>query len=86
MRIKIEREVMLSPQEIKESTKQAMQEIARGASEFIGQEYIASLVERFYTTGERFIVKAGFDPTAPDFAFGTHGAAIKACDFSTLWG
>jgi len=48
----------------------AMREIERGASEFIGREYIASLVECFFNTGERFIVKVGFDPTAPDLHLG----------------
>ncbi len=56
--------------DIESKTKEAMQEIERGASEFIGKEYIASLVERFFKTNERFIVKAGFDPTAPDLHLG----------------
>lgn len=63
-----------------------MQEIARGASEFIGQEYIASLVERFYTTGERFIVKAGFDPTAPDLHLGHTVLLSKLATFQRYGG
>ncbi len=51
-------------------TKEAMQEIERGASEFIGKDYIALLVDRFFKTNKRFIVKAGFDPTAPDLHLG----------------
>lgn len=77
---------MLSPQEIKESTKQAMLEIKRGASEFIGEEYIASLVERFFTTGERFIVKAGFDPTAPDLHLGHVVLLSKLATFQRYGG
>lgn len=56
--------------DIESKVKDAMNELQRGSSEFIGKEYIASLVARFYKTGERFIVKAGFDPTAPDLHLG----------------
>ncbi|PAF44532.1 tyrosine--tRNA ligase [Helicobacter sp. 11S02596-1] len=55
---------------MKQKVQEAMAEITRGASEFIGADYIASLVGRYYTTGERFVVKAGFDPTAPDLHLG----------------
>ncbi|WP_300448621.1 tyrosine--tRNA ligase [uncultured Helicobacter sp.] len=55
---------------MKTQIQEALQEISRGCVEFIGEEYIASLVERFYTTGQRFCVKAGFDPTAPDLHLG----------------
>lgn len=75
----------ISP-EILKSTTRAMQEIARGASEFIGEEYIASLVQRFYTTGERFIVKAGFDPTAPDLHLGHVVLLSKLATFQRYGG
>ncbi len=55
---------------MKTQIQEALQEISRGCVEFIGEEYIASLVERFYTTGQRFCIKAGFDPTAPDLHLG----------------
>lgn len=48
----------------------ALKEIARGANEIIGIEYIEKLVRKYYETNERFIVKAGFDPTAPDLHLG----------------
>ncbi|WQS58010.1 tyrosine--tRNA ligase [Helicobacter pylori] len=48
----------------------ALKEIKRGANEIIGLEYIEKLVRRYYETNERFIVKAGFDPTAPDLHLG----------------
>ncbi len=48
----------------------ALKEIARGANEIIGLEYIEKLVRKYYQTNERFIVKAGFDPTAPDLHLG----------------
>lgn len=75
----------ISP-EILKFTARAMQEIARGASEFIGEEYIASLVQRFYTTGERFIVKAGFDPTAPDLHLGHVVLLSKLATFQRYGG
>ncbi|WRC91986.1 tyrosine--tRNA ligase [Helicobacter pylori] len=48
----------------------ALKEIKRGANEIIGLEYIEKLVRKYYQTNERFIVKAGFDPTAPDLHLG----------------
>ncbi|GAA9994411.1 tyrosine--tRNA ligase [Helicobacter pylori] len=48
----------------------ALKEIKRGANEIIGIEYIEKLVRKYYETNERFIVKAGFDPTAPDLHLG----------------
>ncbi len=48
----------------------ALKEIARGANEIIGLEYIEKLVRKYYETNERFIIKAGFDPTAPDLHLG----------------
>ncbi len=48
----------------------ALREIARGTNEIIGLEYIEKLVRTYYEKKERFIVKAGFDPTAPDLHLG----------------
>ncbi|TLD81638.1 tyrosine--tRNA ligase [Helicobacter sp. MIT 05-5293] len=66
--------------------KEALSEIARGSVEFIGQEYIQSLVERFYASGERFIVKAGFDPTAPDLHLGHTVLLQKLATFQRYGG
>lgn len=67
----------------------AMREIERGTSDIIGIEYIKELVTRFYKENKRFILKAGFDPTAPDLHLGhsvllqkmaifqEHGANVK---------
>ncbi|MEO1927909.1 MAG: tyrosine--tRNA ligase [Nautiliaceae bacterium] len=49
---------------------EAMAEIQRGSSEIIGLEKIEKLVNKFLHTGERFTIKAGFDPTAPDLHLG----------------
>ena len=49
---------------------EAMAEIKRGSSEIIEVEKIEKLVNRFLHTGERFTIKAGFDPTAPDLHLG----------------
>ncbi|WP_120944355.1 tyrosine--tRNA ligase [Helicobacter labacensis] len=48
----------------------AMAQITKGMGECIGLDLLQSLVERFYHTGKRFIIKAGFDPTAPDLHLG----------------
>ncbi|WP_434646808.1 tyrosine--tRNA ligase [Helicobacter pylori] len=48
----------------------ALKEIKRGTNEIIGIEYIEKLVRKYYETNECFIVKAGFDPTAPDLHLG----------------
>ncbi len=48
----------------------ALKEITRGANEIIGLEYIEKLVRKYYETNERFIAKAGFDPTAKDLHLG----------------
>ncbi len=50
--------------------KKALNEIKRGSSEIIGFEKIEELVKKFFETGERFTIKAGFDPTAPDLHLG----------------
>ena len=49
---------------------QALKEIKRGVSEIIDEERIITLVKNFYEKGETFLVKAGFDPTAPDLHLG----------------
>lgn len=49
---------------------EAMAEIQRGSNEIIGLDYIENLVNRYLNTGERFTIKAGFDPTAPDLHLG----------------
>ena len=50
--------------------QEALAEIQRGTAEIIDLERITFLIERFYKTGERYKVKAGFDPTAPDLHLG----------------
>ncbi|MDO7253107.1 tyrosine--tRNA ligase [Helicobacter cappadocius] len=72
--------------ELSDKTKEAMAEISRGCSEFIGADYIASLVERFNQSSERFIVKAGFDPTAPDLHLGHTVLIQKLATFQKYGG
>lgn len=69
-----------------ENLSQAMREIERGIVEFIGAEYIRSLVARFLLTGERFVVKAGFDPTAPDLHLGHTVLIQKLATFQRYGG
>lgn len=71
---------------LSEKTQEAMAEITRGSSEFIGADYIASLVERYYQSGQRFIVKAGFDPTAPDLHLGHTVLIQKLATFQKYGG
>lgn len=49
---------------------EALLEIKRGSFEIIDEQKIAALVKKFIETGERYTVKAGFDPTAPDLHLG----------------
>ncbi len=49
---------------------EAMNEIKRGSVELIGEEKIKELIKKYLETGERFTIKAGFDPTAPDLHLG----------------
>ena len=48
----------------------ALQEIKRGISEIIDEERIITLLKNYFEKGETFLVKAGFDPTAPDLHLG----------------
>lgn len=71
---------------IQHKIQEAMAELNRGRVEFIGEEYIESLVAKFYQTGERFIVKAGFDPTAPDLHLGHSVLLQKLATFQQYGG
>jgi len=48
----------------------ALKEIKRGVSEIIDEERIVTLLKNYFEKGETFLVKAGFDPTAPDLHLG----------------
>lgn len=72
--------------DMREKVANAMDEINRGALEFIGQEYIRDLVARFFLTGEKFILKAGFDPTAPDLHLGHSVLLRKLATFQKFGG
>lgn len=50
--------------------EKALKEIKRGASEIIDEERIITLLKNYFEKGETFLVKAGFDPTAPDLHLG----------------
>lgn len=69
-----------------ENLKTAMSEIKRGSAEFIGEEYITFLVARFLKENKRFIVKAGFDPTAPDLHLGHSVLLQKLATFQRFGG
>ena len=50
--------------------EKALKEIKRGVSEIIDEERIIALLKNYFEKGETFLVKAGFDPTAPDLHLG----------------
>ena len=52
------------------SVELAMSEISRGIAEIIDLERIEKLVKEYYATGQRYKVKLGLDPTAPDLHLG----------------
>ncbi len=78
----------------------ALREIERGTAEIIDRERIETLVRNYYEKGERYKVKLGLDPTAPDLhlghtvilqklaAFQQHGAIVQLLigDFTAMIG
>jgi len=78
----------------------ALREIERGTAEIIDRERIEILIRNFYEKGERYKVKLGLDPTAPDLhlghtvilqklaAFQQHGAIVQLLigDFTAMIG
>lgn len=48
----------------------ALAEIKRGVAELIDEDKIIACLKKFYEKGERYTVKAGFDPTAADLHLG----------------
>ena len=59
----------------------ALADIKRGSSEIIDFERVSNLVKKFLETGERFKVKAGFDPTAADLHLGHTVLLTKLATF-----
>ncbi len=64
----------------------ALKEIERGISEIIDRENLEKLIKRFHETGERYLVKAGFDPTAPDLHLGHTVLIQKLATFQKFGG
>ncbi|MFA5234478.1 MAG: tyrosine--tRNA ligase [Sulfurimonas sp.] len=50
--------------------QEALKEIQRGTAEIIDNERIEKLLKAYFANGEKYTVKAGFDPTAPDLHLG----------------
>ncbi len=55
---------------IEQNITTAMEAISHATAEIIDIEYIEKLVRDYYTHGTNYLVKAGFDPTAPDIHLG----------------
>ena len=80
--------------------EKALAEIERGAAEIIDRERIENLIRSYYEKGERYYVKLGLDPTAPDLHLGhtvilqklsvfqKHGATVQLLigDFTAMIG
>ena len=71
---------------MKEKIEIALEEINRGVVEVIDNEAIEKLVKRYYETGENYLVKAGFDPTAPDLHLGHTVLLQKLATFQKFGG
>jgi tyrosyl-tRNA synthetase len=65
---------------------ESLKEIERGISEIIDRENLEKLLKKFYETGERYLVKAGFDPTAPDLHLGHTVLIQKLATFQKFGG
>ncbi|MBU4305543.1 MAG: tyrosine--tRNA ligase [Candidatus Omnitrophica bacterium] len=50
--------------------KEQLEIIKRGTVEIISEEELVKKLERSYKTGKPLVIKAGFDPTAPDIHLG----------------
>lgn len=72
--------------EMENKIGEALKEIQRGCSEIIGFDYIKDLVSDFFKNGKRFIIKAGFDPTAPDLHLGHSVLLQKMSTFQKYGG
>ncbi|VAY87815.1 Tyrosyl-tRNA synthetase [hydrothermal vent metagenome] len=71
---------------IKNKIEEALEEIYRGIAEIIDDESIKELVTRYYKNGEKYFVKAGFDPTAPDLHLGHTVLLQKLATFQKFGG
>lgn len=77
---------MIDDKNLESKVEEALSEIQRGTSEIIGLSYIKELVYNFYKFNKRFIVKAGFDPTAPDLHLGHTVLLQKLATFQKYGG
>ncbi len=56
--------------QMQERIEAALSQITRATAEIIDLERIETLIKRYVETGERYTVKAGFDPTGSDLHLG----------------
>src|SRR5512142_1161488 len=66
------------------SAKEQLDIIKRGAVEIIVEEDLLKKLERSVLTGKPLVVKAGFDPTAPDIHLGHTVLLEKMRQFQEL--
>ena len=64
----------------------AIEEINRGTAEIIDDARLEKLIRNYYENGETYLVKAGFDPTAPDLHLGHTVLLQKLATFQQFGG
>ena len=72
--------------EMNEKIELALSEIKRGSFEIIDEERLKTLITNYFTKGENYYVKAGFDPTAPDLHLGHTVLIHKLATFQQFGG
>ena len=65
---------------------EALREINRGCAEIIDDERIKKLLTAYYEDGKTYMVKCGFDPTAPDLHLGHTVLLHKLATFQKYGG
>jgi tyrosyl-tRNA synthetase len=66
--------------------KEAIAEINRGSAEIIDEQRLEKLIRNYFENGETYLVKAGFDPTAPDLHLGHTVLLQKLAAFQKFGG
>lgn len=66
------------------SAKEQFEEIKRGSAEILSEKDLMEKLERSVKTGKPMVIKAGFDPTAPDIHLGHTVLMNKMAQFQKL--
>ncbi len=63
---------------------QALQELKRGAEEILSESDLTQKLKKSFKTGQPLVIKAGFDPSAPDIHLGHTVLIQKMAQFQRL--